>query len=190
MTTLVVGGHSRKVGKTSIVASLIEAFPEHSWTAAKISSHWHMDSPAGEICVIHEERNRNGESDSSRYLAAGATRSFWIRVKEEEDAAQQFLPILKSSPFVIVESNFVLRYIQPDCYIMVLRNDVEEFKDSARETLSRANALVVVNCHSSLPAWEDFVREKAAGVPTFTTTDPAILPPGLIDLVKSIIPNS
>ncbi|MGD0099236.1 MAG: hypothetical protein ABSC60_02700 [Acidobacteriota bacterium] len=189
MTTLVVGGHSRKVGKTSITAGLIKAFPEYSWTAAKISSHWHMDSPTGEICVIHEERNREGESDSSRYLAAGAARSFWIRVKEErtEDAVQQFLPILKSSPFLIIESNCVLQYIQPDLFIVVLRNDVEDFKNSARETLGRANAVVLVNRHSSPPTWKSFVEEKTSGILLFTTPDPALLPPGLIDLVRSKI---
>ena len=189
---LVVGGHSRKVGKTSIAAGIIEAFPEYSWTAAKISSHWHMDYPAGEICVIHEEIDRKGESDSSRYLAAGASRSFWIRVKKEqaENAVRQILPILQFSPFVIVESNCILQYIQPDLYIMVLRSDVEDFKESARATIGKASAVVLVNCHSSPPAWESLVRKKTAGMPTFTTPDPAILPPGLIDLVRSKIRDS
>ena len=192
MTMLVVGGHSRKVGKTSVAAGLIEAFCEYPWTAAKISSHWHMDSPATEICVIHEESNREGESDSSRYLAAGAVRSFWIRVKEDraEDAVRQFLPILKSSPFVIIESNCILHHLQPDLYIMVLRADVEDFKESARETLSRANAVVLVNRHSSPPTWKSFVEEKMSGIPLFTTPDPALLPPGLIDLVRSKIRDS
>ena len=191
MTTLVVGGHSRKVGKTSIAAGLIKAFPAYPWTAAKISSHWHVDSAAEEICVIHEESNRAGESDSSRYLAAGATRSFWIRVKEDriDDAVLQFLPILKSSPFVIIESNCILQYVQPDLYIMVLRNGIEDFKNSARETIGRANALVLVGRSSLSPAWQNFVQEKIAGIPLFTTPDPAILPPGMIALVRSKLPG-
>ena len=35
MSLIIIGGHSRSVGKTSVVAGLIAALREHRWTAAK-----------------------------------------------------------------------------------------------------------------------------------------------------------
>jgi hypothetical protein len=188
MTTIVVGGHSRKVGKTAITAGLIRAFSEYPWTAAKITSHWHGESPANDS-VIYEERSREGGSDSSRFLAAGATRSFWIRVREErsQETLPRMLQVLQSSSFVIIESNWILRHIQPDLYILVLKCDVDDFKESAHETLGRADALVLVNPDSPAPSWENLLREKAADVPIFSTPDPFSIPVGLVDLVRKAI---
>ena len=39
MALIVIGGHSRNVGKTSVVAGLIAALPEYNWTAFKITQH-------------------------------------------------------------------------------------------------------------------------------------------------------
>lgn len=193
MTTIVVGGHSRNVGKTSVVAGLIAAFSQYSWTALKISSHWHADSASLEdenkedVCHIHEECNRDGRADTSRFLAAGAARSFWVRVREGrlEAAMPRLLPILQSNPFVIIESNAILQYIQPDLYIMVLRFDVEDFKESARVTLPRAHAAVAVNYGVSMPAWKGISCETISRIPLYPTTDPQIIPIGLIDLAQA-----
>jgi hypothetical protein len=187
MTTIVIGGHSRKVGKTSVTAGLIRAFSQYRWTALKISSHWHDVPPNEDICVILEEHVSGEQSDTARFLAAGAARSFWIRVRDDQagTAMPKLLPILQSSPFVIIESNCILRHIQTDLYIMVLRYDVDDFKESARETLSRANAVVAIDRDIARPAWADFAREKLAGIPLFVSSDPLIIPSGLLDLVSS-----
>ncbi len=82
---IVVGGHSRSVGKTSVVAGIIAALPEMRWTAVKITQFGHgVCSANGEPCdcetddhtwAVTEERDRSGESDSSRFLVSGAARS-------------------------------------------------------------------------------------------------------------------
>ncbi len=187
MTTVVVGGHSRKVGKTSVAAGVIRAFPGCQWTAIKMSAHWHGDDVSEEICVVSEETNPDDLSDSSRFLAAGAARSFWIRVREGKmkEAMPRLLPILQSSPFVMVESNGILRYIRPDLYIMVLHYQVADFKDSARETLDKAHAIVAVGDETVSPPWKHLLDERAAPVPVFPTPDPNVIPPGLLDLVRS-----
>ena len=41
MAVVVIGGHSRSVGKTSVVAGLIAALPEYSWHAMKITQFGH-----------------------------------------------------------------------------------------------------------------------------------------------------
>jgi hypothetical protein len=115
-----------------------------------------------------------------------------VRIREDraEEAFPKLLPILQSSPFIIVESNCILRYIRPDLYIMVLRCDVDDFKDSARETISQAHAVVAVNCDSTSATWTGFVRESLVGIPVFSTSDPLIVPPGLLELVESKIRDS
>jgi hypothetical protein len=190
MTTLVVGGHSRKVGKTSVAAGLIAAFPQYPWTAMKISSHWHGGVSAAGVCDIHEEYDSTGRSDSSRFLAAGASRSLWVRVREGgfEAAMQRLYPILQSSPFLIIESNRILQYVQPDLYILVVRYDIEEFKDSARDTLQKAHAIVAVNYSLSPPAWKGVSHKSLAGIPLFATENPLKIPAGLLELVKSRLP--
>ena len=189
MTTIVVGGHSRKVGKTSVTGSLIRALPGYSWTALKISSHLHSGA-AGECCVIREEFSREGETDSSRFLSAGAARSFWVQFREghADEAAERLSPLLQSSPFLIIESNCILRYLEPDFCLFVLSYDVGEFKQSARETLARAHAVVAAGTPGDHP-WHEQVRQILAGIPMFPAAGPGVLPPGLLELVRSKLPG-
>src|SRR5437868_15111097 len=97
MSMVVVGGHSRNIGKTSVVAGLIEALPQVNWTAIKITQHGHgICSAVGEPCdcaveydhpyAISEE-SAAGATDSGRYLAAGARRAFWLRTAQGQLAA-------------------------------------------------------------------------------------------------------
>ena len=51
MALIVIGGHSRSVGKTSVVAGLIAALRELEWTAVKITQYGHgVCSANGEAC--------------------------------------------------------------------------------------------------------------------------------------------
>jgi len=188
MTTIIVGGHSRKVGKTAVTAALIAAFAEYHWTAIKISTHFHESLPQGIGCSIYEEHSREGVTDSSRFLAAGAVRSFWVRVQENQmkEAMPHLLPVLQSSPFLIIESNNILQYVPKDILIMVLKYDVADFKESARMILPKANAIVAISRDASSQGWEG-VPEMPVGIPVFDATDPHILPPGLIELVRSYL---
>jgi hypothetical protein len=181
MTTVVVGGHSRKVGKTSVAAGIIAEFPWCCWTAVKITSHQHAEAISS---GIYEENDRSGRSDTSRFLAAGAARALWVRADEDglDTAVHQLLPAIQRDPFVIIESNRILQFIVPDLYILVVRYDIEEFKDSAREMLHQADAIIAINYSSSPPAWS---IEMPAGVPVFATKNPQVIPAGLIGLMRS-----
>jgi hypothetical protein len=197
MTTIVVGGHSRNVGKTSVAAGLIRAFNKYPWTAIKITSHWHGSTPASSgrerenICDIYEEVDREGTSDTSRYLAAGACRALWVRIKDDPSGAslQPLLPILQSCPFAIIESNRIVNVIRPDLFIMVLRYDIGEFKDSALRALKQANAAVVVNSNLTQPLWKGVEPEALSNIPLFATADPRMLPQGFLDFVQSRLPH-
>jgi hypothetical protein len=188
MAIVVVGGHSRKVGKTSVVSALIHGLSEYRWTAVKISSHWHGGLPESTVpsFSISEETHRAGSADSSRFLAAGAVRSLWVRVGKDglEPAVRQLLPVIESSPNVIIESNSILRFLTPDFYLIVLRYDIEDFKDSARDTLSRADAALAINCGSSAPSWKGVPHDALDRIPRFVTDDPQKIPVELINLVR------
>src|ERR1700722_17579174 len=92
MATIVVGGHTRNIGKTSVVAGLIRALPEMRWTAFKVTQFGHgVCSANGKPCdcetdehtvAVSEERDAASGTDSARYLAAGAVRSFWVRTRQ------------------------------------------------------------------------------------------------------------
>jgi hypothetical protein len=192
MTAIVVGGHSRNVGKTSVAAGLIRAFRKYPWTAIKISSHRHANIAVpsnrdpGCFYEIFEEESREGTSDTSRFLAAGACRSLWMRIDEDhaDTSMRQLQSILQSYPFVVIESNRILSVIRPDLYIMVLKYDTRDFKDSARKSLKQADAVVAVNPDSVPPPWEG-VSEILSDIPQFATPDPRIIPEELIDFVES-----
>jgi hypothetical protein len=198
MTAIVVGGHSRNTGKTTVAEGLIRALSGCVWTAIKISSHWHAgngppeDPNHGPLCSILEEMDRKGNSDTSRFLAAGAARSLWVQVRENglAEAMEKLRPILQSSPFVIIESNAILRFFRPDLYIMVLRYDVEDFKDSARELLGQADAVVAIGRGSLSPSWEGMAKEALAGVPMFAAADPKVLPGEFIEWVRARLRGS
>src|SRR5260221_8519578 len=95
---VVVGGHTRNIGKTSVVAGLIAALPELNWTAIKITQYGHgVCSSAGEPCecavadldhpyAVSQETDSASGTDSSRYLAAGARRAYWIRTAAGQPA--------------------------------------------------------------------------------------------------------
>src|SRR5437763_14444866 len=140
MAVVVIGGHSRNVGKTSLMAGLIAAMPEMNWMAIKITQYGHgICSAHGGECdcavdqhsfAISEERDRSGESDTSRFLVAGAEQSLWVRTKQGNLA--EAMPSLRRqiarAENVIVESNSVMRFLRPDVYLTVLDYATADFK--------------------------------------------------------------
>src|SRR5262249_16766172 len=154
MSLIVVGGHSRSIGKTSVVAGLIAALPEFHWTAMKITQYGHgICSRSGEACAcacdddtwaVDEEQNISGTSDSSRFLVSGAVRSLWVRTRQGmlAEAMPRVREELASAENAILESNSVLNFVQPDLYLTVLDAATEDFKSSAAQFLERADALI------------------------------------------------
>src|SRR5919201_3104750 len=163
MAMIVIGGHSRNVGKTSGVAGLIAALPERHWTAVKITQYGHgICSVNGESCgcavdehtvAVSEERERTGESDTSRFLVSGAARSLWVRTKQGflAEAMPELRKRIAGARDVIIESNSVMRFLRPDLYLTVLDYETADFKASAREYLDRADAVIL---HATAPGME------------------------------------
>jgi hypothetical protein len=154
---IVVGGHSRNIGKTSVAEGLIRALPEFRFAAIKITQYGHgVCSNHGQSCgcegdadhpfAISEEYEPSA-TDSGRFLGAGARRSFWLRTRTGElsAAAGPLKKLLAQNENIIAESNSLLELAQPDLYLMTLDFACTDFKDSSARFLERADAFVVID---------------------------------------------
>jgi hypothetical protein len=198
MALVVIGGHSRNVGKTSVVAGLISALRAFDWTAVKITQYGHgICSANGEACdcatgdhswAISEERDRSGESDTSRFLVAGAARSLWVRTEQGRlaEAMPALRQRLEAAGNAIIESNSVLKFLRPDLYLTVLDPGTADFKNSAREFLDRADAVILHDAAGD-SAWDAVSLKPVADRPVFRITPPMYVTPEIAAFVRSSI---
>jgi hypothetical protein len=161
---VVVGGHTRSIGKTQLVCDIIAAFPKTEWIAGKITQYGHgvcaqngenCDcAPDDHVCALDWETHADTGTDSARFLAAGARRAFWLRTKQGYLA--EGLPLLRDAlreiaadsdgemnRAVILESNSLMQFVKPSLYFAVIDPMKDDFKESAQFALDRAHALVL-----------------------------------------------
>lgn len=206
---IVVGGHTRSIGKTQLVCDLIAAFPNENWIAGKITQYGHgvcaqngenCDcAPDEHVCAISWEQ-RASETDSGRFLAAGARRSFWLRTKQGFLA--EGMPLLRTAlrrletedrsaaGRVILESNTLLQFLKPSLYLMVLDPSKADFKESARLQMDRASAFVLrrpLHGADTEAAWAGLPLQLLRGKRQFVQREGETLPPGLREQVQGII---
>ena len=194
---MVVGGHTRHVGKTAFVEDVIRAFPQAHWTAVKITSHLHVagseDDSAGSgfpASILHEETDRIADTDTSRYLAAGARRAFWLRFQPGRlaEAIPSLQTALRGTEHAILESNAVIEFIRPQIFIMVMDSAQREFKDSARLLLDRADAFLLRRAVSPSD-WGGLGGQVTGSRPIFLQPFGHPLPSNLLSLIrKSLFP--
>ena len=195
MAILVIGGHSRNIGKTSVVAGLIAALPEKRWTAFKITQFGHgVCSANGEPCdcetdehtvAVSEERNVGSGTDSARYLAAGAVRSFWVRTRQGQlaEAMPRIRKELEQTENAVIESNSILRFLRPDLYLSVLDPAVADFKESARLYLDRADAVLVPAGVLGRPGWKGVSLKLVEGTPVLAMNPPDYVTDEIVEFV-------
>jgi hypothetical protein len=208
---IVVGGHTRSIGKTQLVCDVISAFPRANWIAGKITQYGHgvcaqngenCDcAPEEHVCAISWETQANTGTDSARFLAAGAWKSFWLRTKQGFLA--EGLPLLRAAlqqttepggtelPPVILESNSLLQFLKPSLYFAVVDPAKEDFKDSARAALDRADALVlrasVNDTTPAGPAWTKLPARLLKEMPSVMQREGEPLPEPLHVLVQRVL---
>ncbi|HKV24789.1 MAG TPA: hypothetical protein VJN93_09390 [Candidatus Acidoferrum sp.] len=207
---IVVGGHTRSIGKTQLICDIIQAFPRAKWIAGKITQYGHgVCARNGENCDCAPEEHisafdweaepRTG-TDSSRFLDAGAERSFWLRTKQGFLA--EGLPLLREalgeSPgdsgenetALIIESNSLLQFWKPSLYFAVVDPGKEDFKDSARAALDRADALVLrrsMDSPGATPPWLRLPASLLRTKPSVIQREGEPLPEPLHVLVERIL---
>lgn len=163
---IVIGGQYRNVGKTALVVDMIRAFPKCDWLAIKITQHHTLnDDSAG--YRFRAETDHSGQPDSSRFLAAGAARSFLLQASHAHfaEAMMELRTLMKGAEHVIIESNVVLDYVPADLAILVLDPRRPDFKASARRRLGIADGFVL-RAPLFAPNWPDVdtrvIRAKAS----------------------------
>src|SRR5271170_6590802 len=200
MAIVVIGGHSRSVGKTSVVAGLISALREYDWTAVKITQYGHgVCSANGAPCdcatsehswAISEEKDRSGESDTSRFLVAGAARVWWVRTEQGRlaEAMPAIRQRLAEAKNVILESNSVLKFVRPDVYLTILDPANADFKKSAQEFLDRADAVILhqpIAQAAGKPWWDGISLKPVAELPIFPIQPPGYITPEIVAFIKA-----
>lgn len=196
---VVVGGHSRNIGKTSVVAGLIRKLRDRHWTAVKITQFGHGHcSESGGTCgceagtddvehpfALSEEYEPTG-TDSGRFLAAGAERSFWLRTPMGglPRAASTVHKLLAQSSYCIAESNSLLELVQPDLFLMLLDFGCEDFKASSLRFMDRADAYVVIDRGINAPMWQDIARGVWDNRPQFLIKPPRYVTAELAGFVR------
>lgn len=205
---IVIGGHTRSIGKTQLVCDVISAFPSAHWVAGKVTQYGHgvcaqngedCDcAPTEHVCALDWELHADADTDSSRFLAAGARRSFWLRTKQGFLA--EGLPLLRAAikeaqttsygepPTLILESNSLLQFLKPSLYFAVVDPSKEDFKDSARAALDRADALVLRGSVTALPgaapAWTQLPSRLLREKPSVYQQEGELLPQPLKALIQ------
>jgi len=205
---IVVGGHTRSIGKTQLVCDLIAALPEVNFIAGKITQYGHgVCAVNGEHCgcapdeharAFNWETSTTSGTDSARFLAAGARRAFWLRTKQGFLA--EGMPVLRESLKavaadsgdtllnMIVESNSLLQFLKPALYLAVLDPRREDFKPTAQSVLDRADAFVVRReIASATTSWPQVSAKLLHARRAFLQTEGEPVPPQLLDLVRDSV---
>jgi hypothetical protein len=212
---VVVGGHTRSIGKTQLVCDVIAAFPQVNWIAGKITQYGHgVCAQNGESCdcaplehvsALDWERTAESGTDSARFLGAGAKRSFWLRTKQGFLA--EGMPLLRKAlqevrtemdpdqkMALIVESNSLLQFVKPSLYFAVMDPEKEDFKESAQIALDRANVLVLRgsarNDAPPAPLWMKLPAKLLQERPSVLQREGESLPRPLASLVGQMLDDA
>ncbi len=146
MAILVVGGSTKDIGKTALVCAIISALRDFDWTAIKITAHDYIEETIDQAStnpVIREETTAGSETDTSRYLAAGARRALLVTRSGTEIPVAEIQRAVGGDLNVIYESNRIVDVIKPDVCLALMAKDVRA-KASFERLLRVADAVVSV----------------------------------------------
>lgn len=151
-----VGASGTDTGKTTLSCALIEAFSKifkvialKVTTAEKAGDGCHRNGEGCGACsftepfVLAEELDPSSGTDTSRLLAAGAERVFWLRSLRDRLSAgyEAFAKSLPPMGLVIAESNSLREFVKPGIFVMI-RNFSGPMKPSADKVADLADVLL------------------------------------------------
>jgi len=158
---LMIGSAGANVGKTELACALIKRFSKSGdIVGMKVTTIRAKDGQCprgGEGCgvcsslegnfSITEESDTDSCKDTSRLLAAGASRVFWLRVMKThlKEGISTLLDAIGPNATSICESNSLRRVVQPGLFLMVRGHNLRTWKNSARQVKDYADEIVVSN---------------------------------------------
>ena len=178
MPIIAIGGNTKDIGKTALVCALIAALPEFQWTAVKITGHDY--GPTGSTpanCAVWEETQAGKETDTGRYLTAGARRALLITRSGAQPPIEEIRKALGDDRNVIFESNRIVDAVKPDLCLALIGRPSTEKKASFARLLSIANAVVTFD--------ENQIDGLPARLPRFRLQSAAILSPQMVSWLRT-----
>jgi hypothetical protein len=156
---LVVGGTGRNCGKTELACRLVARHARSTPVVGlKVTTVDRGDGPCphgGDGCgacssldapwVVSRELDRGSPKDTSRLLASGACRVYWLRVLRSElaDGAADLLNRLPSGWLGVGESSSLVSVVEPGLFLLVRAAGSTGAKPSARAAAHLADGVVV-----------------------------------------------
>jgi len=162
---LMIGSAGSNVGKTELACTILRKFRRKSRdiVGIKVTTIKNKDGQCprgGDGCgvcssldgeySITEETNSNSDKDTSRLLAAGAGRVFWIRTMQShlEEAATALLDMIGHDAACICESNSLRLVVEPGLFLIAEKENQKGWKDSARQVKRYADKIIVSDSKS------------------------------------------
>jgi hypothetical protein len=109
-------------------------------------------------------------------------------VRTEQGRLAEAMPALRAkiqaANNMIIESNSVLKFIRPDLYLTVLDPTTIDFKNSAREFLDRAHAIILHETPEAA-AWQAVSLKPVADRPVFRITPPQYVTKEMVNFVRA-----
>ena len=169
---LLVGSTARNTGKTTFCLAFLDKWKDKFdiiglkvTTIREGKGICHHGNDGCGACTsfsgnyeIIEETNKSGGKDTSKLLAAGAKKVFWIRALTGyvQEALDVFMTQFSSKHIIVCESNALIGFVTPGVSVLMHRNSVAKIKPSADFFLKRADFV----CDISEPSNIETVLDK------------------------------
>jgi len=156
---LMIGSAGINAGKTILACEVIKKFCKNTnITGVKVTTIKAKDGKCprggrgcgvcssldGNFCIT-EELKRNSSKDTSRLLAAGASRVFWLRVMRShlKQGLTALLSIMGPDAISVCESNSLRHVVEPGLFLMVTAPNLKKWKASAQDVRRYVDKVVV-----------------------------------------------
>ncbi|MBN2137139.1 MAG: molybdenum cofactor guanylyltransferase [Sedimentisphaerales bacterium] len=156
---LMIGSAGINAGKTELACAILRKFGDrNNIIGIKVTTIKEKNGKCprgGEGCGvcssldgvyrITEEDNSNTAKDTSRLLACGASRVFWLRVLREHlaEGVSAMLGMIGPDAVSMCESNSLRLAVRPGLFLMAKGAETKIWKDSARKVKKYADRIVV-----------------------------------------------
>lgn len=156
---LMIGSAGSNVGKTELACALLGKIGQScNVIGIKVTTIKDKEGQCprgGEGCgvcsslegvySIVEEFDSSSEKDTARLLAAGASRVFWLRVREENllEGITALLDVIGHNVVSICESNSLRQVVEPGLFLMVGSHETKNWKSSAESVKKYADRIVI-----------------------------------------------
>ncbi|MCK5850063.1 MAG: hypothetical protein KAH23_04045 [Kiritimatiellae bacterium] len=158
-TMLMIGSAGRNTGKTEFACAVIRRISSSiPVTGIKVTTIKQKNgtcprggkgcgvcsSLKGNYCITKETSRKSGK-DTSRLLAAGAERVFWLRVMRShlQEGFNALLELIGRNTISVCESNSLRAIVRPGLFLMIRDNLSDNIKESASAVIEYADRTIV-----------------------------------------------